>query len=290
MSNLNAVRKYIENNDFKNFRKILIKKKININNYDSFGFSIIHWIAFYNKIDFFKELEKLKIPINYSIPSKLSIFQEKILHENNTTPLICASKELNVNMVKYLLENGVNPNEIDSSGASSLFRVTERLEFENKLDDCCEIMKLLLDKGADVENKEYFFTPLCMSIGFTSMRPIELLLKYGAKIDTSNMVKRYLKGSISPIYAICDMKKIIKFLKFGNMDHTKESDLYLRDKISTDRFPPDIEIVKLFMTYDPEFFRKLFKKERSTLTEQETVIIKFIEINILKDLGEGLGE
>lgn len=108
----------------------------------------------------------------------------------NVTPLLAASSSSNAEMVRYLLAHGARLDVKDAAGRSALMNAAGQ--------GSLEIMKLLLAKGADVNevsDKEAFpkvkngtialgsFTALNLAVVFGTPERVKLLLDAGARID-----------------------------------------------------------------------------------------------------------
>lgn len=103
--------------------------------------------------------------------------------------LVSAAKAGDVARVRELLDNGGNPNELEQ-GFSALMYACERGNLE--------LVKLLVDRGADVNAREpaFHFTPLMAAAsgkGFSdgaekeirALNIVELLVQHGAEVNAS---------------------------------------------------------------------------------------------------------
>ena len=90
--------------------------------------------------------------------------------EDGMTPLICQSKEGNIEIVKYLLSLGANVNAKDEKRKTSIF-------YASKVD----IVKLLVQHGADIEAVAYRrFTPLIEHSSYNHLDIVKYLRSVGA--------------------------------------------------------------------------------------------------------------
>lgn len=77
--------------------------------------------------------------------------------------------------VKFILDNGENPNTVDLFGETALIKAI--------LTNSIEMVQLLLDAGAIVNYKAYGNTPLCVASIKNNTEMVQLLLDAGADIN-----------------------------------------------------------------------------------------------------------
>jgi len=96
-----------------------------------------------------------------------------------------AASEGLVPMVEMLIRKGANVNAVNNNGVSPLYMAFP-CPFCDFQDNALEVMKLLLEHGADVNaaTKRYKFTPLHFATAYPDgRRAAELLLEHGADVD-----------------------------------------------------------------------------------------------------------
>ncbi|NXT78852.1 ASB3 protein, partial [Zapornia atra] len=94
-----------------------------------------------------------------------------------TTALFLAVENEHVDTVKFLLQHGANVEGPHSlSGWNSLHQAS--------FQECTEIMKILLEKGASKECKDDFgITPLFVAAQYGKLESLRLLVSYGAAVN-----------------------------------------------------------------------------------------------------------
>jgi len=98
------------------------------------------------------------------------------------TPLFCAIKAKNVEMVNFLIEHGADVNYQMPHGYSALSIASSVSSWGNE-----EIVELLLEKGLDVNKQDGFgCTPLFDATHYLNLAIVEVLLDKGADINIKN--------------------------------------------------------------------------------------------------------
>lgn len=104
-----------------------------------------------------------------------------------------AAREGNTKMVQVLIKHGANINAQDGFGETALHKAATGGGLEGVpsslgfLDKYAKTMRLLLDSGADPHLRDQFdATPLMKSAGLGYKQGVELLIEYGAKVDTTD--------------------------------------------------------------------------------------------------------
>ncbi|MDD3559394.1 MAG: ankyrin repeat domain-containing protein [Melioribacteraceae bacterium] len=121
-----------------------------------------------------KDLFKLLI----SIGCNLNVKYETLLGQK-ATPLITAIENVDLELVRLLLNNGANVNLNVDSYKSPLHVALEYSTHYN-----FEIVKILIEAGADIHAKSQFGqTPLHLAVKIGKLEAVNLLLKKGAEVN-----------------------------------------------------------------------------------------------------------
>lgn len=163
--------------------------------------------------------------------SSLSIVSRLLDHNANIeartsqgyTPLQCAAMAGNKNMVKFLLSKGARI-DVETTKGESLLHI---IPLSNP--NCIEILKLFLDHGIDVEAVSgKGWTPLHQTAYMNSdasghafdntLEYIELLLEYGASVDTRTATPAAETALHLATVAVVPQKSLITFLIENDAD------------------------------------------------------------------------
>ncbi|XP_056012073.1 serine/threonine-protein phosphatase 6 regulatory ankyrin repeat subunit B-like isoform X2 [Ostrea edulis] len=87
-----------------------------------------------------------------------------------------------VDMVRYILENGISPNEDNKRLDTSLFLIIQRSEYHTE-DDVSTILELLIKHGANPNQGKSYRNPLVTAIQKFDIRSTAILLKNGANVN-----------------------------------------------------------------------------------------------------------
>jgi ankyrin repeat protein len=223
----------------------------NIINIDDFGYSILLYAARYNYENIVELIINSGIDINYKNKhqnsaliyatkyNNINIVKLLLLNGANvndkdktgTTPLMYASINGNLEIMHILLKYEANVNDIDTYGCTSLMHaifdgdqiVIEFLNTKNvdihKPFDRKDIIKVLLDNGADINIKDIFGKTLLMhSIVRNNCELMSLLIENNADIYTTDT-----KGTniLELANKICNIQ-FIEFIKNIYEDKTFE--------------------------------------------------------------------
>ncbi|KAI4455209.1 molting protein mlt-4 [Holotrichia oblita] len=121
---------------------------------------------------------------NISLKYKMYVNVESL---SGDTPLFCAIRKKNVEMVEILLENGADGNYVDkyTSHLTPLFNAVETQHLD--------IIGILLRKGADVNFKnDYDVTPLYLATLLRNVNMVKLLLEHGAHLNVVTPISTLL--------------------------------------------------------------------------------------------------
>lgn len=108
-----------------------------------------------------------------------------VTDQSGETPLVAASSQRQLEIVKYLLRHGADPNQFGRSGRSALE--------EAAWDGETEIMRILLDAGADPNLGN--MAPVYTAVLSHNPKAVELLIKRGASARS--------KGRENPLLRAC---------------------------------------------------------------------------------------
>ena len=126
---------------------------------------------------------------------------------NGMTPLFVASGLRNVNMVRYLLERGANPDLQTWYGQTALMEAVKV--------GSIEICTLLIDKAANVRTKDiHGWTTFLLTACYGRVDMMKLLLERGANVN--DRIKYWEKGdslSALTIAALYDREQAVEYLK-----------------------------------------------------------------------------
>ena len=121
------------------------------------------------------------------------------LGEYGCTPLHYACREGNLEIVKFLLENGSNNNK--TNRYSTIYPIFDAITSNNEK-TLFSILKLLIDNGADVNNSDSFGnTLLHYAVDRENKDLIELLINAGCDIN-----KTFRHDRDTPLHYACFQK------------------------------------------------------------------------------------
>ena len=176
---------------------VLAKAAGGINGRDKKGWTPLHWAVFSDAWDLVREFirEGADILAGYSqnafdvatlMESEAKLIEVFIAEKgvdatvgrNGETMLMLAARDGHTDVVKFLIDNGVDLNHKDSVGWTALmFAATwERME----------IVKLLIDNGADLNITNYGKTALMYAAWNGSTEVVKTLIEIGANINIQN--------------------------------------------------------------------------------------------------------
>jgi ribosomal protein S27E len=102
-----------------------------------------------------------------------------LTHIKGNTSLLCASKEGDLEKVKYLIGNGAKVNYKDNDGNTSLMYAS--------YSGHSEVVKYLIYKGAEVNHKSYFgYTSLLLATEQGHLETVKYLVENGADVNNIN--------------------------------------------------------------------------------------------------------
>uniref|UniRef100_A0ABD2VWI3 Uncharacterized protein n=1 Tax=Trichogramma kaykai TaxID=54128 RepID=A0ABD2VWI3_9HYME len=156
------------------------------NHCDDHGYTYLHGACFSGDIEAVQRFVSQGVDVN--------------VDSYTCSPLHIACKYRRVEVVKVLLENGAEPNQLEKEGKSTPLHALARLrvcdcdefcidntdeEREKKRRPVDEIVDLLIAKGANIETRNARgFTPLELAVSLLDYELTKSLLERGASLDT----------------------------------------------------------------------------------------------------------
>ncbi|KAL6634310.1 hypothetical protein ACP70R_026981 [Stipagrostis hirtigluma subsp. patula] len=126
------------------------------------------------------------------------------IHEGGETPLAYAINGANIATVRYLLNQGADPDKVDDKGFTSLHIAAE--------EGYCNIVELLLSKGASVDALSNRGTPLHLAATNGHHTTVKILLDHNA--DCNKIVHGIFTPLLVAIYA-ASLKCVKLLIKAG---------------------------------------------------------------------------
>ena len=159
-------------------------------------------------------------------------------HFFNASP--CYSNPLNIDSLKLLLENGARVNIQDENGNTPLLLFSEIFARATIPENCFECLKLLLDVPADPNIPDLYSVYPIHFISQWHIKPMELLVKRGAKVDvvagvcpivqeypyrTINYLLKHEMLGFTPLFApvMNGAFEVVEFLLQRNCDVNRKS-------------------------------------------------------------------
>ncbi|MCC2646525.1 MAG: serine/threonine-protein phosphatase 6 regulatory ankyrin repeat subunit A-like [Rickettsiaceae bacterium] len=131
------------------------------------------------------------------------------------TPLHFAAGYGYLDIVKMFIDRGIDVNLLTSGGdtpAVAAFWLPSNYNLEKRGVDSLEVLRFLVERGADINIGEYGITPLLFSIHNKNLESIIFLLKAGAKLSIifqeEEPLLDILKKSLTEIYS--EKKKFLE--------------------------------------------------------------------------------
>ena len=204
---------------------MLHKRRTNVNTFDKHGYSPLHWSALEGNIEIMKILldngADLELQTGKgSSPLAVSVWRF-ILNGKRVAKGLPVEREATLDAMLFLLERGANINAVSGNavnGVGSTLLHTAAWHGE------IELMRALLDKGADIESEDNnALTPLVYAICSTpsSDEAVNLLLERGAKVNICDIA-----DGRTPLHyaALGGETKIMRVLLDAGADGTVRDD------------------------------------------------------------------
>jgi ankyrin repeat protein len=120
------------------------------------------------------------------------------------TPLLAAISKKDTAMARFLLENGADPDDW-----GFIFPIIGAIKT-----NCAEIVELLIEKGADLSNKDLRFSPIVGSIILQKPEITNLLRKYEFNLDDALFAAMSVRD-VTLMEELLDMGADPNMIKFG---------------------------------------------------------------------------
>ncbi len=197
----------LQDSEIKKYVELFCKYGLNINITNKSGNTLLHEILYYyDNFNLVKFLLDIGIDVNIQNSTGETALFHAIEHGSYITDII------------ELLNYGANPNIINNSGTSILMRIFDDYIGGPQDDSYVEIIKLLIEKGANANHstdKTCILEQAIMLNNDSSPIIVELLLKNGADPNIIYNNRTVLHYLIDQKYFI-HKENIIKFLfKYG---------------------------------------------------------------------------
>lgn len=230
----------LQNSEIKNYVELFCKYGLNINITNKSGNTLLHEIFYYyDNFNLVKLLLDIGIDVNIQNSTGETALFHAIEHGSYITDII------------ELLNYGANPNIINNSGTSILMRIFDDYIGGPQDDSYVEIIKLLIEKGANANystDKTCILEQAIMLNNDSSPIIVELLLKNGADpnlIYNNRTVLRYLMDQKDFVHK----ENVVKLLfKYGmNPDICdEEGDSIMMTAI---KMQEKMDIIGIFLDY-----------------------------------------
>lgn len=290
----NKLTKKIKEGDFDAVRN-LIHKGIDLNKVDSFGNLPLVTAVDNENLGIVKYLVENGADVNAKAVTKLGYFETPLLvslykgnveitkyllengadmHKNDLydTPLIIAIETNNFNEVKCLVDHGADVNKKTDTGSfiriPLLFAIERYHVIKNNIeiysdfsssDANMDIIDYLLEHNADVNGKNYRYTPLNTAINYGELDVVKCLLKHGADVNNADE-----NGNIPLMVAISnnDMDIFKELLQYDVHFEKLPIDEVVRNKDVIDALFCTNNLSKYFKTVLSRDYKECLKSDK----------------------------
>ena len=187
--------------------KLMIKKKININQIDVNGENILDEILYILDLQLQPTKKLLQLEGNYSLITKETRYLE---------------------LAKVLIENGLDINKMDEYGITTLSKEVEKKNYEH--------VEFLIDCGADINIKNINGKTLLLNEvmkGNSNYKMIAFLIKNGADIDLRDGDEKTIIDDLVEIMLIQKGFKEEDFEKYPQIFEEEDYDLLFKKMLSS---------------------------------------------------------
>ena len=154
--------------------KLELESGADVNTKNAVGNNLLRLAAIKGNLEIFKVLLKYKPDVQNIREHGVSILSQVASNERNF------DKNINLEMIKLLLESGADVNSRSKDGWTAISRAAGRGNIET--------MKILIQAGADINVKDKNDgTPLGSAIVNRQLKSVRILLDAGAKINKTEI-------------------------------------------------------------------------------------------------------
>lgn len=182
------------------------------------------------------------------------------------TPLMFAASMADLEMTKYLIEKGADPEYTDDTFSVLMCACGSR-EFKYDRSRLLDVVKLLVDQGSDVNSADKFYqTPLIYASRAGNTELVKLLAKLGAELDAmddnswTSLAHAAHKGNHSTVLAL---------LRLGANPALQTNDYYFPHQLAKNSGFSNVEsILRRFIEndkYEKKYLKNLVRDESDTL-------------------------
>jgi len=192
--------------------KLMIDKKININQVDINGENILDELLYILDLQLLKPKKILQLEGNYSLIKKDTNY---------------------LDLARILIENGLDINKMDEYGITSLSKEVEKKKYEH--------VEFLINCGADINNKNINGKTLLFNEvmkGNSNYKMIKFLVEHGADIESRDGEEKTIIDDLVEIMLIHKGFKEQDFEKYPNIYEEENYDLLFKKMLT---FRPDLD-------------------------------------------------
>jgi len=189
-----------------NILKLMINKKMNINQVDIKGYNILDEILYILDLQKLPEKKIHLLEDNYSLIKKDTSY---------------------LDIARLLIENGLDIDKIDKNGKTTLNKEVEKKNFEN--------IEFLIDCGADINKKDMNGKTLLLRevmLGNSNYKMISFLLKNGADINLKDIEEKTIIDDLLEIILIQKGFKEENLDKYPNILDTEDYTLLFKKMLT----------------------------------------------------------